>query len=40
MSETPQEPDGGNEWAFAAVMIVISVLIFLAIRRSEGSNTD
>jgi hypothetical protein len=40
VSETPQERDGGSERAFAVVMIALSVLIFLAIRRSERTETD
>ncbi len=40
MTATREERDDGSEWAFAVVMIVLSVLIFLAIRRSEGSDAE
>lgn len=40
MTETREERDDGSELRFAVVMVVLSVLIFLAIRRSEGSDSD
>lgn len=39
MSATGEEPDDGNELLFAVVMIALSLLIFLAIRETEGSRS-
>ncbi|MFO8115287.1 MAG: hypothetical protein R6U01_08000 [Halorubrum sp.] len=39
MPSTREERDDGNELLFAVIMILLSLLIFLAIRRTEGSRS-
>lgn len=40
MTATREERDDGSEWPFVVVMLVLSLLIFLAVRRSEESSSD
>ena len=40
MPATGDERDDGNERLFAVVMIALSVLIFLAVRRSERERSE
>jgi len=40
MSVREDGDDTGTERAFAVLMIVLSVVIFLAVRRSERSNPE
>lgn len=38
MTTTGEDEETGSEAAFAVLMIVVSVLIFIAVRRSERAN--
>ncbi len=38
MTATSDDSDTGNDLAFAILMIAVSVLVFLAIRKSERSG--
>jgi hypothetical protein len=40
MTATEDEDTTGNERAFAVLMIVLSLIIFLAVLRSERSNPE
>ncbi len=38
MTTTGEDEEAGSEAAFAILMIVVSVLIFVAVRRSERAS--
>jgi hypothetical protein len=40
MTATKKREDSNNETVFALLMIALSVIIFLAIRNSEKSDSD